>query len=194
MLIYRIRRQILTQWSMITNRLRMVLHGVTYGDGFYCCGSIFLRKAASGNIALGNHVSINSHKIADPIGGDMKTMLIAGNNGKLILHDGVSLSNTTIFASTHIEIGEQTCIGGGVKIYDTDFHSTQIDKRLNGNKDVPCKAVLIGKCVFIGGHSIILKGVSIGDYAVIGAGSVVTKDVPSGEIWAGNPAKFIKKV
>ena len=57
-------------------------------------------------------------------------------------------------------------------------------------------------CVFIrnvgymsfGGHCIILKGVPIGDEAVIGASSVVTKDVPPGEIWAANPAKFIRKL
>ncbi len=34
----------------------------------------------------------------------------------------------------------------------------------------------------------------IGDEAVIGAGSVVTKNIPAGEIWAGNPAKLIRKI
>jgi acetyltransferase-like isoleucine patch superfamily enzyme len=179
---------------MLTNRLRMVFHGVTYGKGFYCCGSIFFRRAINANIVLGNYISINSHSIADPIGGDTRTMLIAGNNATLILHDNVSISNATIFASIRIEIGEHTCIGGGVKIYDTDFHSNQADERLESNKNVPCKPIYIGKRTFIGGHSIILKGVSIGDEAVIGAGSVVTKNVPAGEIWAGNPAKFIKKI
>ena len=29
---------------------------------------------------------------------------------------------------------------------------------------------------------------------MIGAGSVVTNDVPDYELWAGNPARFIKKV
>ena len=43
-------------------------------------------------------------------------------------------------------------------------------------------------------RSIILKGVTIGENSVVGAGSVVTKDIPSGEVWAGNPAKFIRKI
>jgi acetyltransferase-like isoleucine patch superfamily enzyme len=53
--------------------------------------------------------------------------------------------------------------------------------------------VKIGKNVYIGTNTLIIKPVSIGDGAVIGAGSVVTKDVPANEVWAGVPAKFIKK-
>ena len=40
----------------------------------------------------------------------------------------------------------------------------------------------------------ILKGVTIGKEAVIGAGSVVSCDVPDGEIWAGNPARFVRRI
>lgn len=54
--------------------------------------------------------------------------------------------------------------------------------------------VVIGNHVFIGINTIICKAVSIGDGAVIGAGSVVTRDIPAGEVWAGNPARFIKKL
>lgn len=46
---------------------------------------------------------------------------------------------------------------------------------------------------FIGAGSIICSPVQIGKNAIVGAGSVVTKDIPDNEIWAGCPAKFIKK-
>ena len=55
------------------------------------------------------------------------------------------------------------------------------------------KPVNIEHDVWIGQYSMIKQGVSIGTGAVIGMGSIVTKDVPPYEIWAGNPAKFIKK-
>ena len=47
--------------------------------------------------------------------------------------------------------------------------------------------------VWIGQYCLIKQGVTIGTGAVIGMGSVLTKDVPPYEIWAGNPAKFLKK-
>jgi carbonic anhydrase/acetyltransferase-like protein (isoleucine patch superfamily) len=40
---------------------------------------------------------------------------------------------------------------------------------------------------------LIKGGVNVGHGAIIGMGSVVTKDIPPYEIWAGNPAKFIKR-
>ena len=51
----------------------------------------------------------------------------------------------------------------------------------------------IGSDVWIGGNCIIKGGVRIGDGAVVGMGSVVTHDVGPYEIWAGNPARMIRK-
>ena len=52
--------------------------------------------------------------------------------------------------------------------------------------------ITIGEHAFIGSGTIITGEVNIGRSAIIGAGSVVTKSVGDNEIWAGNPAKFIK--
>lgn len=51
----------------------------------------------------------------------------------------------------------------------------------------------VGNDVWIGERATVLSGLTIGDGAVIGGGSVVTKDVGPYEIWAGNPARFIRK-
>lgn len=52
--------------------------------------------------------------------------------------------------------------------------------------------VTIGDGVRIGGNSWVKPRVRIGDGAIIGGGSVVTKDVPAHEVWAGNPARYMK--
>ena len=46
----------------------------------------------------------------------------------------------------------------------------------------------------IGAGSTILPGITIGENAMVGAGSVVTKSIPAGELWVGNPAKFLRKI
>lgn len=52
---------------------------------------------------------------------------------------------------------------------------------------------VIGNDVWIGAGVQLQSGVTIGDGAVVGMGSVVTHDIPPYEIWAGNPAHFIRK-
>lgn len=51
----------------------------------------------------------------------------------------------------------------------------------------------IGNDVWIGECTLIKAGITIGNGAVVGMGSVVTKDIGDYEIWAGNPAKYIRK-
>jgi len=58
---------------------------------------------------------------------------------------------------------------------------------------VICGHVLIGNGVRIGGNAWVKPRVTIGAGAIIGGGSVVTKDVPPHEVWAGNPARFLKR-
>lgn len=46
----------------------------------------------------------------------------------------------------------------------------------------------------IGAGTVVLCGIEIGENSMIGAGSVVTKNVPAGELWVGNPARFVRKL
>ena len=113
----------------------------------------------------------------------------------IVTFEQTFLSSTAIVWHDQIEIGDNVNLGGNVVLYDTDFHSLDSKDRINRQEDIrgtKTKPVKIGNNVFVGAHSTILKGVSIGDNAMIGACSVVTKNVPENEIWAGNPAKFIK--
>ncbi len=84
-----------------------------------------------------------------------------------------------------IVIGKDVCITSGCKF---------ITHYMNPEKGTYTRGKIeIGQGAYVGMNSIICKPIKIGKGAIIGAGSIVTKDVPEGEIWAGNPAKFIKK-
>lgn len=68
-----------------------------------------------------------------------------------------------------------------------------VEKKFATFKRPDDKITKIGADVWIGNYALIKQGVEIGTGAVIGMGSVVTKDVGPYEIWAGNPARLIRK-
>lgn len=194
-ILYKLNRVIVSFVTTIINKLLMCISGVVYGKGFRSCGLIHFRNySGKYSIVMGKYVNINSCGMANPVYGNGKTYLITTDNGKVIIGDNVGLSNCVLFSFNRIEIGPETTIGAGTKIYDSDFHSTNPDSRINGNINIPSAPVLIGKRVFIGSGVTILKGVKIGDESVVGAGSVITHSIPSREVWAGNPARFIRKI
>ena len=116
----------------------------------------------------------------------------------ITIGENVGMSQTTLIAKcADITIGNNVKLGGGVKLYTSDFHSLNFEYRRDWTIDKEHRSsapITLEDDCFIGAGSIILKGVTIGARSIIGAGSVVTKSVPKGEIWAGNPARFIKKI
>lgn len=90
-----------------------------------------------------------------------------------------------------IRVGAGSLVGSGCRFIDHD-HSIASGKRI---ADQPCigAPICIGADVWLGANVVVLKGVTIGEGAVIGAGSIVTKSVPAGEIWAGVPARYLRR-
>ncbi|MFC4220510.1 acyltransferase [Flagellimonas marina] len=179
--------------NKIFNYLLIKYKKVSYETYPIVNGRLFIR--GNGKIIFGKNVKFNSSPSANPIGGDTRMTIRANKGATLKIDDYCGISNCAIICHESITIGKHVKIGGSVKIYDTDFHSLNAELRKNNITDIPVtKPVIIGNSCFIGAFSIILKGVSIGNNSIVGAGSVVTKSVPENEIWAGNPARFIKKL
>lgn len=157
-------------------------------------GRIHIAKFADGGtIRIGRNVVINSSFEANPVGGFRTVFLIKGPEALIEIDDDAGMSNAMIAAYEHVYIGKNVNLGAGCKIMDTDFHSLDLDERLR-NVNIPHRPVRIEAGAFIGTEAIILKGVTVGEASVVAAGAVVAKSIPAGEIWGGNPAKFIRKL
>jgi acetyltransferase-like isoleucine patch superfamily enzyme len=176
----------------IVNTRSLKKNNVQIKGNFLIRGIIHIRN--SGQLTIGDGFEANSSKRDNPIGGDTILRLIVKKNAILSIGENVGISNSTIRATNEIQIGNNVKIGGDCKIWDTDFHSIDPKVRLNKDNQVVSRKIIIKDSAFIGGGSIILKGVIIGKNSIVGAGSVVSKNIPDNEIWAGNPASFLKKI
>jgi acetyltransferase-like isoleucine patch superfamily enzyme len=88
-----------------------------------------------------------------------------------------------------VEIGSDCFISHGAKFVNDLF---QQGGPARGNKSL-WKSTKIGNRVSIGTNATILP-IQICDDVVIGAGSVATRDIHESGIYAGNPARLIRKI
>lgn len=87
-----------------------------------------------------------------------------------------------------VYIGDFTTVAG----IRSQILTHSIDVYKNRQHAAP---VHIGKYCFLGTGVILLAGTSLPDYSILGAGSVLTKKhLEEGMLYAGNPAKAIKKI
>lgn len=109
------------------------------------------------------------------------------------------------FIENDVEIGNNVTVKCGVQLWDglrveddvfIGANVSFTNDRYPRSKRYPTRfeKTVIRKGASIGAGSVILCGIEIGEKAMIGAGSVVTKDVPAGELWVGNPARFVRKL
>lgn len=168
---------------------------ITVGQNFRVFGHLHLSLKANSTLAIGNNLTLKSSTIHNYVGINKPCSIAVSNDAELIIGNNCGMSGTSIFASTKIIIGDYCNFGGNTCLWDTDFHPIDyLHRRAHLEEEIRTAPIIIGNDVFVGANSIILKGVTVGDRSIIGAGSVVTKNIPPDEIWAGNPARFIKKI
>lgn len=109
------------------------------------------------------------------------------------------------FIENDVKIGNNVTVKSGVQLWDgitleddvfiganVSFTNDRYPK--SKNKNWKLEETKVRRGASIGAGSTILCGIEIGEESMIGAGSVVTKDVPAGELWMGNPARFVRKI
>lgn len=170
-------------------------NGVKY-QNFRSGGIPYIMVARNGEMEIGRDFAMNNGTKYNPIGCSQPCTFFVDNGCKITIGNNVGISQAALIALADITIGNNVKIGGGAALYTSDFHSLDPEIRASSEDFKHRKSAPITVCdnAFVGARSIILKGVTIGESAVVGAGSVVTKSIPPKEIWAGNPAKFIRKI
>lgn len=176
----------------------LINQGIETEYGFVTLGGLpIIQKHPNSRIIIGKGVTLLSDSNYNAAGINHPVILATCAEGaEIILMDGCGMSGTSIVAVTKIIIGEKVMLGANSNVYDTDFHPIDSKDRLNQSSiiDANSASVLIKENVWIGANSTVLKGVTIGRNSVISCHSLVNKDVPENSLFAGIPAKFIKKI
>ena len=109
------------------------------------------------------------------------------------------------FVENDAKIGNNVTVKNGVQLWDgitlednvfVGSNVTFTNDRFprSKNKEWQLEKTIVRRGASIGAGSTVLCGIEIGENAMIGAGSLVTRDVPAGELWMGNPARFVRKI
>jgi acetyltransferase-like isoleucine patch superfamily enzyme len=183
-------------YSHVITTLKFHLNGVKFHSDFVGFGIPILDINLQGKFSIGKRFWFNSGKYHAMGGRQQQCYFVAAKGAEIKIGDNVGVTSIAIICHNKITIGNNVKIGINTVIYDTDFHSldatirNSIPERIDGVKTRP---VTIMDGAFIGGHTTILKGVTIGRNSIVGAGSVVFQSIPDEQVWAGNPAVFVRE-
>lgn len=181
----------MSKWNNFKFHLLLWVAGIN-GKGVNTCkGCPIVDIKEGAKVEFGENIWLNNyHNTA----WYTRCMIHVGSNAHLRIGDNTGRNGVLLFCNESISIGSHVLIGGGTRIYDTNFH--ELDWRIRRDPsqkgEVKTAPVVIGDDTFVGTGCIIGKGVHIGERSIIAAGSVVVKDIPSDCIAGGNPCKVIK--
>ena len=99
------------------------------------------------------------------------------------------------FICEGVTVGDRVFIGHNVTFIN-DLYPRAVNKNgaLQDESDWQVVSTVIEDGVSIGSSVTILCGITVGKNSMIGAGSIVLEDVPAGQLWVGNPARFVRNV
>jgi UDP-3-O-[3-hydroxymyristoyl] glucosamine N-acyltransferase len=111
-----------------------------------------------------------------------------------------------VIIGNHVEIGANTCIDRGALSDTVIGDYTKINNlvhiahnvKTGKNVAITAHAIISGSCiiednVWIAPAAAVRGWIHIGEKSLIGLGAVLTKNIGNNEVWAGNPAKFLRK-
>ena len=115
--------------------------------------------------------------------------------------------SANIFAPWKLRMGDYSCIGPNVEVYNKadisiGAHSviSQNSRLFTASHNISsrhnhlvCQPIIIEDKAWVAAEAFICMGVTIGEGAVVGARAAVFKSVNPWTVVGGNPAKFIKK-
>tara|TARA_B100001057_G_C22868713_1_gene957754 strand:- start:4097 stop:4735 length:639 start_codon:yes stop_codon:yes gene_type:complete len=186
------------KFLLLIGSVYVILNSILYGKKFKIgkkyrvWGRIRFLIDGEGKIEIGNRFHAVSSRNRSYITIFSPCHLTSIHGGNIKIGNHVGLNGNTIVSRKLIKIGDDTMIGPNTMILDSDGHNVAPDKRWGNSSDA--EEIIIENNCWIGMNCIIMKGVRIGKNSVIGAGSVVVKNCEPNSVYAGNPAKKIKKI
>ncbi|MET8091058.1 acetyltransferase [Micromonospora sp. NPDC005220] len=103
--------------------------------------------------------------------------------GSVLLAQVVLTADVTVGA--HVAIMPQTVLTHDDVVSDHVTIASGV--RISGS-------VRIGPGAYLGAGALIRESLTVGARSLVGMGSVVLSDIPPDEVWAGNPARFLRVV
>lgn len=136
-------------------------------------------------------------KILPTIGSDVFIAENAAVIGDVVIGEGSSVwFGSTVRGDVHeIRIGKRTNIQDGSVIHVTrNLSGTYIGDEVTIGHGVILHACTIGNQAFIGMGACVMDEAVVEDRAMLAAGALLTprKRVPTGQLWGGSPARYMR--